>query len=209
MQFPTWLVSKIRKPALVISILLAIANFLIACEGTNNTSTGSSAPTPIPTSALDTITPTTGAVPIDGVSCDTMGHDSGYHIHIRLIIYDNGSPVSIPNDLGHSTDANGNPCLYWFHTHDDSSDNIIHLEAPDNNFTPALSPILDIWQQTDASSFPTDLQSAQGWTIWLNGIQSSGGFDNVSLNEHDVVTMAYNSSGVTPNVPSDFDWTGY
>jgi len=36
MQFPTWLVSKIRKPALVISIVVAMASILIACGGTAN-----------------------------------------------------------------------------------------------------------------------------------------------------------------------------
>ena len=36
MQFPTWLVSKIRKPILVISIVVAMASLLIACGDTTN-----------------------------------------------------------------------------------------------------------------------------------------------------------------------------
>jgi len=188
----------LRKKHYALLVVLAFLVLLTACGGGGTYSSGATT-----TSSQDTVATTTQDAPIDGISCDP--EMSSYHIHVRLFMWISGTLVQIPGTIGHGQSG----CLYWLHTHsDDSPQNIIHIEAP-QAFSPTLRNLLDIWQQTDASTFPNELTSP-GWTIWVNGVdESASGSSAIIFQPHDVITMAYNTINVAPGMPSDYDWTDY
>lgn len=131
--------------------------------------------------------------PIDGISCDAS-EQLVYHIHAHLTVYIDGQPVALPQSIG----VDGSTCIYWLHTH--TTDGVIHIESPTQKVY-TLQNFVDIWQKFSSSqiTFPTQLASSDGWTVYVNGKQVSGTFSKVNLNAHDVVTMAYNSPGIKPD----------
>ncbi len=152
--------------------------------------------------------------PIDGAQCDSGGHDNQYHVHDAVFVYVNGNQIPLPGALGQVPQV---PCLYWLHTHSDSSQwGIIHMEAPllDNsqpqNFT--LQQFWNIWEQTSPSDFP---QTTGSWTVYVDGQQVSGLFHTISLNPdgqgHHIIVMANNTDTSTLQLPdaSTFDWHGF
>jgi hypothetical protein len=185
-------------------IFVAILVMLLAaCSGGSDTNGGGSGYSQVPTSAVDTpiSAPSTQDAPIDGLECDP-GMSVSFHIHIRLFVWISGQSVQIPATLGHGQSG----CLYWIHTHDDAGYSIIHIEAPEA-FTPNLQQILDDWQKTAPNSYPSETQ----WTVWYNGTQVQGGvkFQDIHFGEHDVITIAYNTTNVPVTSPSDYNWDGY
>ena len=75
---------------------------------------------------------------VDGIPCQAS-EQATYHVHAHLSILDNGEPVTIPANVGMTSN-----CLYWLHTHDTSG--IIHVEAQSERaFT--LGQFFDIWGQ--------------------------------------------------------------
>ncbi len=133
--------------------------------------------------------------PIDGVYCDASDQLS-YHIHVLLTIYINGQQVSVPQGVGIAPGSSPS-CLYWLHTHDTSG--IVHIESPTTRLY-SLQNFLDIWQSFQAQqiSFPTQLASSSGWTIYVNGKAVTGNFKSISLNPHDLITIMYNSPNAKP-----------
>jgi len=176
--------------AVVVVVLAAVLIYFIAGnahpgKAQNNPSTPS-----IPSSA-NLAYPVIGGVP-----CDTTGHDADYHIHTHVSIYINGKQARIPTQVGIPTSGS---CLYWLHTHDASG--VIHIEAPaGRNFT--LGTFLDIWgQQFSSLQYPPELDQpgGAGWQVWVNGKPYNGDFHNIPIQAHLLVTLAYNSPGVTPD----------
>ncbi len=133
--------------------------------------------------------------PIDGIYCDA-NEQLSYHIHVLLTIYINGQQVSVPQGVGIAPGSSPS-CLYWLHTHDTSG--IVHIESPTTRLY-TLQNFLDIWQSFQAQqiSFPTQLASSSGWTIYVNGKVVTGDFKSVSLNPHDLITIMYNSPNAKP-----------
>ena len=131
--------------------------------------------------------------PVDGISCEAS-EQLVYHVHAHLTVYIDGQPVSLPQSIG----VDGSTCIYWLHTH--TTDGVIHIESPTQKVY-TLQNFVDIWQKFSSSqiTFPTQLASSDGWTVYVNGKQVSGPFSKVNLNAHDVVTMAYNSPGIKPD----------
>ncbi len=136
--------------------------------------------------------------PVDGIYCDQLEQTS-YHIHAHLTIYLNGQPVSLPQGVGIASDQS---CLYWLHTHDGSG--VIHIEAP-KKVSPTLADFLDIWGQEFSSlGFHNELASSAGWTIYVDGKQVNSTFNQLVLQSHMVITIAYNSPGITPD--TTYNW---
>lgn len=136
--------------------------------------------------------------PVDGVYCDQL-EQTFYHIHAHVTIYINGQPVSVPQGVGIATDQS---CLYWLHTHDSSG--VIHIEAP-KKVSPTLGNFLDIWgQKFQQQGFHNELALSSGWTVYVNGKQVNSNFNQLVLQPHMVITIAYNSPHITPD--TSYPW---
>jgi hypothetical protein len=154
-------------------------------------------------SAQNQATPTEQVVnaaypPIDGIYCDAL-EQTAYHIHAHLTIYINGKQVAIPQGLGIASDQS---CYYWLHTH--TNDGVIHIEFPRQGH-PTLGNFLDIWGQSFQSlGFQNELASSTGWTVYVDGKKVTDNFNQLVLQPHQVITIAYNSPGITPD--TSFNW---
>ena len=137
---------------------------------------------------------------IDGATCDSNEHFD-IHIHAHLSIYVDGKLAPVPAQIGIAPDGS---CLYWLHTHD--STGVIHIEAP-NGFSVTLKNFLDIWEgRFSQLNYSSQLSNPTGWQVYVNGKPFSGDFRTIRLQSHTLVTLAYNSPGVTPD--TTFDWNG-
>ena len=136
--------------------------------------------------------------PVDGIYCDAL-EQTAYHIHAHLTIYINGKQVAIPQGIGIASDQS---CFYWLHTH--TSDGVVHIEFP-NQGTPTLGNFLDIWGQSfNSLGYQNELASSTGWTIYVDGKQVTENFNQLVLQPHQVITIAYNSPNITPD--TSFNW---
>jgi hypothetical protein len=145
--------------------------------------------------------PVNAAYPkIDGISCDE-GEHADFHIHAHLSLYINGQKQPLPATIGIAPDQS---CFYWLHTH--ATDGIIHIEAPSGQaFT--LGNFLDIWQNRFAQlGYPPELSDTAGWQVYVDGKPFTGNFRTLPLQAHCLITLAYNSPGVSPD--TIFSWNG-
>ncbi len=141
--------------------------------------------------------------PIDGVYCDA-NEQLSYHIHAYLQIYIDGANVPLSQGIGIAPGTTPS-CLYWLHTHDTSG--VIHIESPTTRVY-TLKQFFDIWQSFSSSTitYPTQLSSSTGWTIYVNGKQVTSDFSHLQLNAHDIITLGYNSPGIKP--VTTYAWQG-
>jgi hypothetical protein len=147
---------------------------------------------------LNSNTPTNTAYQnIDQLSCDSGEHNT-YHVHAHLSIYIEGQPVQIPANIGIAGDQS---CLYWMHTH--ATDGIIHIEAPEQHDY-AFSTFLDVWKQFALLNYPPQMSETNGWQVYVDGKPYAGDWHNISLKSHTLITMAWNSPGVTPD--TTYSW---
>ena len=187
-----------RNKRILIGSLIAIAVLVVA-----GISYAAYANTHSSASTQTQATPTEQVVnaaypPVDGIYCDAL-EQTAYHIHAHLTIYINGKQVAIPQGIGIASDQS---CYYWLHTHTD--DGVIHIEFPRQG-NPTLGNFLDIWGQSfNSMGFQNELASSQGWTVYVNGKQVNENFNQLVLQAHQVITIAYNSPNITPD--TSFNW---
>jgi hypothetical protein len=147
-------------------------------------------------------TPVTSTVypTINHVPCQSAD-PSGIHIHAHVTIYINGKRIPIPAHIGIAADGS---CLYWLHTHDASG--IIHIEAPvGSSFT--FGNFLDIWrQQFQQLGYPSQFSDPVGWQAFVEGNVVTSAVQDIPLESHAVITLAYNSPGVIPD--TSYPWDG-
>jgi hypothetical protein len=182
-------------------IILGAGLFYLISGSHTSTSTSPAAQT---NTTADTHTSTSGSAyaPVNGVSCDS-GEHYDYHHHIHVSMYINGQPVAIPQNVGINPNTL-NGCLYWLHTHDTSG--VIHIESPVTHTYP-LGNFLDIWEQHFAQlGFPAQLNQSTGWQVYVNGKAYQGDFRQIPMDDHTLITMAYNSPGVKPDTL--YNWNG-
>ena len=136
--------------------------------------------------------------PVDGIYCDQLDK-TFYHIHAHLTIYIDGKQVAIPQNIGIASDQS---CFYWLHTH--TSDGVVHIEFPRNG-SPTLGNFLDIWgQEFSQLGFQNELASSADWMVYVDGKKVTSDFNHLILQPHQVITIAYNSPGITPD--TSFNW---
>jgi hypothetical protein len=82
---------------------------------------------------------------VDGLPCGIQHGNIGYHIHVHLSIYLNGTRLRVPADVGIGGANLPAPlCMYALHTHDATG--IIHVENPvPRRFT--LGQFFMLWGQ--------------------------------------------------------------
>lgn len=138
--------------------------------------------------------------PIDTIFCQKSERD-GMHIHVHLSISIDGKRVPIPANVGIAFDGS---CLYRLHTHDASG--VIHLEGPGST-TFTLKHFLDIWKgQFAPLGYPGELDSSSGWQVYVDGKPFCGDFRTIPLHDHTLITLAFNSPGVSPD--TSYPWNG-
>lgn len=185
-------------------IIAAIASFAVFTKrnGQNTAATqpvataiAPSAPTatPAPTSDQSSLAPT-----VDNVQCNGS-EQLAYHIHAHLSIYISGKAVPVSESIGITS-----TCIYWLHTHDTSG--VIHIESPTQK-TYMLGNFLDLWQQQFSQlHYPTQLDQASGWQVYVDGKLVTGNFRTLPLKAHTLITLAYQSPGIKPDTV--FNWGG-
>lgn len=143
--------------------------------------------------------------PINNIPCDTA--QNSYHIHVHLTIYIKGKLVTIPKNIGIAPDGS---CLYWMNTQ--TSDGIIHTEAPQKQSNLALDDFLTIWHVGFAKlNFPQELTQPTGWKIFVNGQPFTGNVTapintEVPLSSHDIVTLEYGTPNTKPDDASTYQF---
>jgi hypothetical protein len=186
-----------RKRTIWISVIAAVvvlASAITAYALANAPKSTAQNPSALPTEAV--FNP--AYPPVDRVYCDQL-EQQGYHIHVHLTIWINGSQVAVPQAVGIAPDSS---CFYWLHTHDTTG--VVHIEAP---ATAALNlqQFLDIWGKGFSTlGYQDQLASSTGWTVYVGGKQISGGFSKVVFQPHMVITIAYNSPNVKPDTVYNF-----
>lgn len=182
-------------------VLIAVAIYIFgfsgksqtAQTGANATATTGPAPTPTTSNGLQ-------AMPsVDNITCDP-NETLTYHVHAHLRLYINGQEAPVPANIGISQ---AGQCLYWMHTHD--STGVVHIEAPKAG-TYTLGTFVRLWQQQFANlQYPAQLSQASGWQVWVDGKPYEGDFHTIDLQDHTIITMAYNTPNVTPD--STYNWS--
>ncbi len=188
-----WISTIIGTVAVVVTAII-IVNLVNNAQNSNTSSTGKGTSTA--TSALVSDNPSYPVV--DNIACQSM-EQLAYHIHAHISIYINGSPYSIPANLGIAPDQS---CYYWIHTHDTSG--IIHIESPTNQYY-VLGTFFKEWNDGFSSlGFPAQLNTNDGWKVYVDGKLYTGDFHQIQLLPHRLITMAFNSPGITPD--TTYNW---
>ncbi len=121
------------------------------------------------------------------------------HNHAHLSIYIDGKNVPLPAQVGIT-----NNCFYWLHTHDTTG--VIHMEAP-KPVKLTLGTFLQLWRdQFSRLQYQDQLSSTTGWTVYLDGKPYNGDFNKIELKSHELITLAYNSPNVKPDIV--YSWNG-
>jgi hypothetical protein len=126
--------------------------------------------------------------------------DTVFHIHSWLHIYDDGKPVTVPQNIG-LDQATGT--FSPLHTHDTSG--IIHQEA-DQEYDFTLGQFMDVWGVKFSDNQLGSLKSKgdQKLQVYLNG-QLVKDPVNVVMHEHDNIVIGYGKPGSFPKEPN-LDW---
>ena len=124
---------------------------------------------------------------IDGIECDVEEHFN-FHGHAKLDINIDGKPYPIPEGIGIIPQK----CIYWLHTHDNSS--IIHIESPmENTFT--LGQFLNIWNAFDSSNIVEDIanNSMNIIGVPINGEETSSSIDyrGIKLIDNAIISINF------------------
>jgi hypothetical protein len=180
-------VGAIIGSVLVLTIAISAYFFFIA-PGSNAQGQTSASSTPV-----NTLDPPVGNIPCD------QGEQTAVHYHAHLTLYMNGSQVQLPAQVGIA--SNGS-CFYWLHTHDTTG--VIHIESPSNrDFT--LGNFFQIWgEQFPQLNYPLQLDSGNGWQVYVDGKPYTGDFHKLVLKSHMAITLAYQSPGVQPD--ASYNW---
>jgi hypothetical protein len=173
----------------VILVLVAIALIVIAVQNANHTTSGPG----------QTVTGQSGAIP-----CDQL-EQTKFHYHAALQILYQGTPVSIPSDVGRLA-----TCFYWLHVHAESP-GVIHIESPSSRkFT--LGDFFKVWATSLGTPEPLDSTHVSSFT--LTGDQKlvvyvdhadgkgpqlfTGDPKTIVLAAHEVITLEITPPTVSP-----------
>ncbi len=121
---------------------------------------------------------TAAAPPIGGIRCESIMPQ--YHIHSSLRIYDHGTSVVVPAQIGIHA---GSGCMYWLHTHDATG--LIHNEAPGKNAL-TLANFFHIWGKNLAAGGVTGhaVTGGEHMTVFVNHRLFTGDPRTISLQNH-------------------------
>lgn len=124
------------------------------------------------------------------------------HIHAKLNVIVDGTPVEVPADIGIDQTAQR---LSPLHTHDTSG--VIHVESP-VPATFSLGQFMTEWDVALDAQRIGDLTATNGNALhwYVNGQEQTGNPAAYTLKAHDVITIVYGPADQHVDVPSTYDW---
>lgn len=157
--------------AVIIAAILVVIGLVATGAGK-----GLAGPAPTPTE--------TPGKTIDGLGCDA-GMSVNYHQHAHLTIFDKGTQITVPAQVGFNYNHD---CLYWVHTHDTSG--VIHIESP-HPVGPKLKAFFDLWGKpiTSQQIGPAKVQPGETVRTYVNQKLYSGNPANIPLRRHTTITI--------------------
>lgn len=136
---------------------------------------------------------------IDGIE-PLSQEQSVYHIHAHLSIFVNGKQIAVPKGIGiippwqvEQNFVGSGQGFYLLHTHDATG--IIHIEAPKQT-EPTLGQFFDIWGEPLSSTNVANFKG--GVTVLIDGKQLKGDPRNITLTDHEQITLEVGQPVVTP-----------
>ena len=178
----------------IVATLLLVALSACAKSQTNTTTAANASPA---APATPTAAPYFGALPIDGIRCDSQ-EGAVEHIHSHLQIFLHGKVLVVPAQIGIPTTG---LCLYWLHTH--ANDGIIHIESPVKQaFT--LGEFFDIWSQPLDRTHAASAVAPTGLAITVNGKPYSGDPRKIVLADRQEIVI---NAGLPQGRAKSADWT--
>jgi len=129
------------------------------------------------------------------------GSVAHYHAHLDVIV--NGSPVTVPANIG--IDASSRT-ISPLHTH--TADGIVHIEAEqDANFT--VGQLLVEWGvKLDKNCLATYCTDDKNQLLAFKNGKPEADPGGIVLKSHDEVVLWYGPKGTTPTVPASFEFEG-
>ncbi|HEX6489784.1 MAG TPA: hypothetical protein VF002_00260 [Gaiellaceae bacterium] len=193
-------------------IILTVLLIVIFTRGTPTSRTGVSGPPPkINYAALPGLQkgkapwpPEYGSLPdrLKPLGLSALGGEAQVlHIHMHLDIFVNGKPVVVPKFIGIDDGA----FLTELHTHDSSG--IMHVESPTKRVF-ALGQFFGVWGLRLSKRCLGGYCATRGkpLRVWVNGRRYRGDPNNLVLQAHQVIVIAY---GKPPRpIPSTYDFRG-
>lgn len=179
----------------VVLVIAGVAAYLFNTAATNARSVTQATPSPTSAQSTPAATPasSSGLPQIDNIECNSS-EQLNYHVHAHLSLYINGKMVPVPANIGISYEQG---CYYWLHTHDTSG--VIHIEAPSQSKF-VLGTFFKEWrEQFSQLGYPQQLSQTSGWVAYVNGTRYNGNFQDIELQPHTLITLAYNTPDVTPD----------
>jgi hypothetical protein len=126
------------------------------------------------------------------------------HHHAFLAISVDGSPVTVPADIGLAV-STASP----LHTHDTTG--VIHIESGNPSFSPTLGEFFDVWgvRLTSSCLGGYCTEGDQQLRVFLNGRPVQSNPRSVPLKEHDDVVVAFGTAAQVPQPLPTFDWSSF
>ncbi len=125
------------------------------------------------------------------------------HYHAHLDVFVNGSPETVPANIGFVADASGQAIgISALHTHDTSG--VLHVEAPTAGLKYTLGQALTEWGVLgqDGSIGGKADSGAAAWHVYVNGVKQSGKVTALQLAAHQEIALVY---GLDPaQIPASY-----
>lgn len=129
-----------------------------------------------------------------------------YHIHAHLDVIDQGTPVTVPPQIGFVYNSAGQPKgLTSLHTH--QPDGIIHIEAP-KKADHTLGQFFAEWQVPLTSTCVGTLcaDATHTFDVYVNGKAVVGDPKQIVLHPHDEIAVIYAKKGQPIEPPKSYNF---
>jgi hypothetical protein len=171
--------------------------------GDGNGSTGNAAlpgmmttPQPWPANTLDL------AARLRQLELPPFANPLALHTHAHLDISVNGSPVTVPADIGFSQEAQA-----ALHTHDTSG--VMHMESSQANAKFTLGEFFDVWglRLTPSCIGGYCDTSTATLRIFVDGKPYEGDPRSLQLSDREEIVITYGTEAQVPKPLPTFDWS--
>lgn len=203
-----WSATAVATIAIVI-VVISLVGRSGPPEPAGNTPTGAA-----PTSATAAIGRTTNppwpapadaSAAVAAAGLPMLGAEGNeVHIHTHLDIVANGTPMSVPADIG-VDEAHGK--ISPLHSHDTTG--VIHVESPTKPATFTLGQFFAEWDVSLGADHIGGLvdDGTRHLKTYINGKLYTGNPADIVLVAHDEIALIYGTDAQQTNVPSSYAWT--
>ena len=143
---------------------------------------------------------------MNALAMQPSGGALALHHHTDLMIYIDGQPVTVPQNVGIDI---ASQLIAPLHTHTDKG--TVHIESTDANFRPVLGQFFDVW---GVYFTPTCIGSRcatgdQQLRVYVDGTAFSGDPTTIPLQDHQVIVVVFGTDAQVPNpIPTTFTEDG-